>query len=907
MLHGLLYTLVAISGACGLMYEVVWIRALGLGFGTSTPMIALVTATFMGGLALGNAWLGARADRQPHPLRFYAKLEVAIAVFGASVSFAILRGGVFFDALSRAAEVAGNWAFFVRACVVVLLLLVPATLMGGTLPVLSRALVRRGESGSTVGALYGCNTFGAVAGALLPDFWLIPTHGFSAVVVAAATGNLLVAALALRLSRSWRVIREDSPWEPSAELAPANHALADDALGDKAHAAAPAAQSTTPAAAIALTTLSGFCGMALEVLWSRTISYWTSSLVTSFAVLLAIYLVMLALGAMFTRRVADRTKWPLTTAGLLLCAAGVAVLVGVAFAPEWREFVREVWPHSTRREGLHRTAVAAVLHALYLEGPTCLLLGAAFPFVARTLVDARSSGASSGRLFTMNTLAGVFGSLIAAFSWLPTLGQQDSYLAVALLLAGGGSVAFLAPRRRSKVAFASLGLALALAGPFLLPAGRLARSQFRDAPVIVDLHEGATTSAAAAVSFTFGRPSGLQLLTPGVAMSDTSPGARRYMGVMAHAAMFAADAPKRALLICFGVGNTARSLLSHPDLEQLDVVDISSEVLALAPVFATVQGTNPLADPRTRVFVEDGRHLLVAREQAYDVITAEPPPPNHAGVSNLYSREFYAVAGRRLNQRGVITQWLPMFQLSLTDSRTMISAFVAEFPHTALLYGYSRHFVLIGSLSPLAIDPGRAAQLEQVPSVAADLTRDAIAGAVDLYGSVVMTDAELRALVANDAPLSDNRPSIQYPWEPLAASTDYAALFGRNPARAFALLPQGLGSSELRASIADVASATQHVIDVVDIAGTTPESQARFAAGIARALADRPGDEGLLALLGLDSETSTFAAHALADPGAQELLHSSREHARGLHLSERQDMLRSAAQTLTQRTALNSR
>ncbi|HEX2676659.1 MAG TPA: fused MFS/spermidine synthase, partial [Polyangiales bacterium] len=557
----------------GLVYEVVWVRAVGLHLGTSTPAISLVTATFMAGLAAGNAWLGRRADHTSRPLELYARVELGIGIAGATVSLLLLRAGSLLDGVSRFAETLGPAAFAARALVLVSLLIVPTTLMGGTLPVVSRVIVRHGETGAAIGGIYAWNTFGAVAGVLLPDFWLIPLHGMTSAVWVAALGNAVVAASAL-----WMARRNDEA-----------------ASSVSATAATSTGPSTSTSTAVGplpwlLTATSGFCGMALEVLFARTLSHWTSALVTSFAVLIAVYLITLAVGASLTRRAADRVPNPAARAAQLLALTGLAVLVELVFAPHWRTFERELWPRELRRPGLWFEACDALLHATYLEALPCLTMGAAFPFVARAFVREGAVGSSTGRLFTINTLAGTLGSLVAGFVWLAWLGAQRSYFAASALLLLPLMICSAQDGARSRLVAAGAG-ALAWLGLILtLPANHLRLTHFRGGGRITAVREGATTIAAAEQRYTFGSPSHMLLLTPGVSMSDTSFGARRYMAMMAHAAMLSAREPKRALLICYGVGNTARSLLSHEELQSLDVVDISPEVLSLAGEFAGAHG-----------------------------------------------------------------------------------------------------------------------------------------------------------------------------------------------------------------------------------------------------------------------------------------------------------------------------
>jgi spermidine synthase len=862
VLPSLLYVLVALSGASALVYEIVWIRAIGLHFGTTTPAITTVVATLMGGMGLGNWLFGALADRNLRPLALYRRIELGIAVSALSVSLVLLRAGEVLDTLSRLCANAGTWALPLRALVLALLMLAPCTLIGGTLPVLSRAVVRRGYAGRGLGALYACNTLGAIAGALLPDFALIPLLGLTAAACCAAAGNALVA---------WAAGRLQIATEPSS---PPSVAQLDDAPSE----------GPTPGIALLLTATSGYGAMGLEVLWGRTLQHWASALATSFSVLLAVYLAALALGAALTRARADRAPAPLQTAALLCALSGAAALVPIALAPAWRDFERALWPRppELRRVGLLREAVDALLHATFLEGATCLIMGAAFPYLAAAFLRSGGAGKRTGQLFTVNTVAGVLGAVFVGFVWLPSLGELGSYCAAALVLSLFGTLGAFAqaPRSRLYSAAALCCTASVLGLSLLMPASHLMRAHFRSGGYILAVREGSTTTAAAAQRFAFGERSYRELLTPGVSMSSTSQGARHYMGMMAHVALLAARKNDRALLICYGVGNTASALLSHASLRSLDVVDISEEVLALAPWFAKARGDDPLHDPRTHVFVDDGRHHLITHDTRYDVITAEPPPPNHAGVVNLYSRELYRLAKQHLAQGGVITQWLPVFQLSDGDIRAMIAAFVAELPHTALLYGYDKHFVLIGGTAPLAIDPARAKVRAADTRVRADLRADGIGDWPDVLGTVLQTDAELRRLVAGVPPLSDDRPVIQYPWQALGGYPSYAALFGRSAARATTLLPANAPADAV-AEVKAAARATEQITSVLHLTEIEPPEQAELRVGNAMRLAleARPGNDGPLELLGLGTERARGAQRALRRPNAPDLLALTAEQA----------------------------
>ncbi len=311
---------------------------------------------------------------------------------------------------------------------------------------------------------------------------------------------------------------------------------------------------------------------------------------------------------------------------------------------------------------------SAGVSAILAAGP-CVAMGATFPFLGAYVVRSRGAGAATGQLLAVNTVAGVLGFVATGFALVPALGTQSTafVLGLAVLVAGGRHPrphprCVGRPRRRRHAREC-------LPGVRRIPTDQTVSLLFGDAEHLETVVEGAVTSVAVARYEENGAVLFKALRTPGVAMSNTAFGARRYMGMMAHVPMLLARDPSDVLLVCFGVGNTARSILSHPELEHLDIVDVSPEVLALSPRFAEVTGSDPLLDPRVTVRVDDGRHHLLTTDRRYDVITAEPPPPMNAGVVNLYTREYYEAAQRVLEPGGVAVQWLPAVSLTEGEDR----------------------------------------------------------------------------------------------------------------------------------------------------------------------------------------------------------------------------------------------
>ncbi len=821
----LLFCLFFVSGAAGLTFEILWIRALGLQFGTTTPAIATVLAAFMGGLALGNIAFGPRADRHPAPLRLYRHIEIGIGVSGLAVAALLLRGDAVLRPLAALVAESGGLATPLRLLLFGGLLLVPTTLMGATMPVMARALVRAGVTGRTMGQLYAINTAGAVAGALLPDLLLVPRIGLLATACVAAGGNLAVAA-AVGFAGVPAAAPARSRGGPTGRI---------------------------PRLPVFLFAVSGLCAMGYEILWSRVHHHFSMGQVASFAVLLAVFLVFLSLGSVIATPLADRSERPTVTAAALLALTGPAAFLPIVGIGAWAEHFNRLLP-SIR--GVHRADPSDVLalataSAIWLEAGACLLMGAAFPFLAAATVREGDAGRGAGRLLAANTLAGVVGSVVAGFLLLPALGVQSSLLLLAALATavGGLTVLLSKPVDRRLGITAAMAALLVGASASAVPHDLLQRSYFSafhgaDTRVEV-LTEGPTTTAAVARRHRFGQPAYLLLLTPGVTMSDTQIGARRYMGLMGHLPMALSDDASDALLICYGVGNTARSLLTWPTLERLDVVDIAAEVLDNSPHFAEVHGgIDPLADPRVEVHIDDGRQHLRTSGRRYDVITAEPPPPTDAGVVNLYTREYYAAAKGALKPGGVIAQWLPLFQLTSEESEQIVAAFVAEFPHTALWYGYGYQWILLGSDRP--IEPGPRWRGLTHPGVAEDL-RSFAADPQTLVDERLQDDAGLRAMAQGVRPLTDDRPSLQYPRRGLGGQVE---------------VPDGL--------VAQGTMLAQRLpaLSIRDKA----ERERRTAQAFAAPLAADPGDRHLQSLLRIGEDWSAPAeAHVQgggADPDA---------------------------------------
>lgn len=731
------------SGASALLFETLWFRQTGLMLGNSVWATSLVTSSFMGGLALGNLFAASRGRRSRRPLRMYAALEAAIGLTGLALVVILplstpLLAPTFTSLLDHPAVLNS-----VRLLIAFLLLLIPASAMGATLPILARALsVTEGRFGRVMGLLYGFNTLGAVAGALAGETFLIARFGLrgAGLCAAAINGVVVLAALWLSPRVETRVDEEGAT------------------LGKRARRSAPRWRLLAGAF------LAGGILLSLEVVWFRLLLLFVFGTSLSFAVMLAVVLLGIGAGGLSAGLLlrADRDAWKWLS-GLAL---GAGALTAWTYAA-----LNDVLSHYTlvpiffgTREVLG-VAVPLMLPTSFVSGMLFTLMGAAVKDQ-----DQDASEAAGGLAFA-NTLGAMLGPLLTTFVLLPGLGIENSIFAlvcayglVSVLCAlpkdlGEGAIA----RARLRVGSAA---ALFAAMVILFPFG-LMRSRFALRPAapylaegvkVAAYREGLTETITYLVRDLWGEATSYRLLTNAHSMSSSQLASARYMRMFVYLPV-ALREPRNALLISYGVGLTAKALTETASLESIDVVDVSRDILEMGRIVFPEPGTFPLDDRRVKVHVEDGRFFLLTTDRTYDLITAEPPPPKGSGIVNLYSKEYFELIRKRLAPGGLTTYWLPVYQLQVDESRAIMRGFCEVFEDCTLWAGSGLEWILMGSN-----DRRTAPSSEEF----ARQWRDARVGpelqgigfvSPDLMGAAFIADAPgLREFIAARPALDDDHP-----------------------------------------------------------------------------------------------------------------------------------------------------
>lgn len=736
--------LFVLSGISGLIYQVIWARKLQVAFGVNLFAIAAVLAAYFLGMALGS-WLGGKfSDRTKRPLIIYALLEVGIGITALAVTPFVDQLNVVLQPFS---ELLNSHFYLLQAArflLTLIVLIIPTTLLGATVPFMNRGVVDRdSHMGSRIATLYAANTLGAVVGVLVSGFYLIERIGLTHTAQLAAAVSILVGLFALWVSKLVYPRRLTREPEPHSEAVSLNRA----------------ARVVLPVMG-----LSGALGLSLEVLWTRLLIQGIGSTAYVFSIVLALFLIGIALGSYIVRRRVDHWQDLYTALALSQALAALFTLLGV---PVLNWVMPALVSALMGLFGLNVEQAFFQTWALWATGallPATIALGAAIPIAARLITDSRHSiGRSMGRLYAINTYGGVVGSLCTGFLLLPVMGVYWSitvisalYLMAAVVLVLQSSADKTIGKRSAKTA-----VVLSLLVWFVLPPN-LVRDRITNYTTgeIISYQEDYYGSIL--VTEEGDGEKYKRLLVNGTSYSGTGAYAVRYMRLQGHLPVFMSQAPlKNSLVICLGVGLTAGAITTHPDTE-LTVVELSRAIVGLSDLFADVN-ENVHLNPDVKLVTDDGRNYLVRNpDKRFDVITLEPPPPVLAGMANLYSLDFYELAKRHLSDDGVVVQWIPLHTQSNEDTRMLIATFLKVFPNASLWWTESGETLILGRMSDAPIALGHFQESMSNAEVARSLKEIGIINPEQLAAHFLLDPEGLKAFTGNTGVMSDEFPIIEY-------------------------------------------------------------------------------------------------------------------------------------------------
>src|SRR5438876_341503 len=753
ILAGILF----LSGIGSLIFETLWLRLSGLSFGNSVWAAALILSSFMAGLALGNAIAASSRFRRWRPLHLYAVLELAVAFFGCTIVFGLPLLG---ELMRPVWQMLWNYQptlIGLRFVLSFLILLIPTTAMGLTLPVLVEdPILRRANFGRAIGFLYGSNTLGAVAGAVVGEVYFIEAFGLRGTGLAAGLASCIAAAIALLVSK-----RDGD----TAALIP-----------ERAVPLRLDVSYRPPWRLLFVSFGTGAIVLCLEVVWFRFLRLYVPSSSTAFAVMLAVVLAGIGLGSIVAGAIHRRSARLNQLLPVLLLLAAIATLSSYLFFPgEVVQTRAGVFDVSWQQIGL--LSIALIF-------PVAFLSGILFPsIVACVQASVEDRMNSTGITTLFNTTGAAAGPLLASFMLLPSIGYQWSLI---LCAAGYALLAILVCEHstwslRRPIGLVTTGLCAALILFFAIFPHHRAEMHFAHASRpyetddqgrlfahVVKKVEGASDTLQLLRRDLFGEPYYYRLLTNAFSMSATNPRSQRYMRLFAYLPLAFRPESEDVLLICYGCGVTADAFLRSSHVKRIDVVDISKEVFALADFYSSTNYSNPLRDPRLHPVVQDGRFFLQATPRQYDVISGEPPPPKTAGSVNLYTEEFFSLMNSRLKEGGIATFWLPINQLKVDEAKAILRAFHNAFPNASVWASSNQDWIMMGIKGPgRSISEEEIRRLWSEPGTGADLRRIGIEVPQQLGALFLMDGEEIDRITHDVASLSDIYPKrlTDEPWD----------------------------------------------------------------------------------------------------------------------------------------------
>ncbi|MBI3948252.1 MAG: fused MFS/spermidine synthase [Armatimonadetes bacterium] len=693
------------SGMCALIYQVVWLREFRLVFGASTAASAAVLAIFMGGLGVGGAVLGRRADRHPRPLAFYAGLELLIAGSAAATPFLVQGVGSLYHLLGGSPALGPAPAALARLALSVLVLGAPTFLMGGTLPAAARAVETDEDAGRRrLALLYGANTLGAVTGALLTTFFLLGIFGARQSLWIGCLCNALVAVLARALARSDTAKPSEAVSRPAAP--------AEETPADAGPTPAPAGYVLAAAAA------TGFAFFLMEMVWYRMLGPLLGGSTFTFGLILAVVLLGIGLGGV-AWALAGRGASP--TPGLFALTLGIeALCIAIPFALGDRLAVLAAQLRALGSFGFAGDVAGWGVVAGLTTFPAAFVAGIQFPLLLGLLGRGRRDvGRQTGLAYAWNTAGAIAGSLAGGFGLLPLLSAPGTWRAVVALLAlmAVGALVLSVRRegwpRTAGAAAGAIGLALLLLaadGPTAawrhspIGAGRVDLFQSTRNDVRRWAHEarrGVTWEAEGVESsVAVDTGTGLSFVINGKVDGHVQTDApTQVMLGLVGAALH--PRPRRSLVVGLGTGCSAGWLAHVAGMDRVDVVEMEPAILEVARRCAPVN-RDPLANPKVRVVIGDAREVLLTSPERYDLIASEPSNPYRAGVASLYTREFYRGVASRLTEGGLFLQWIQAYEVDTETVRTIYATLASVFPVVTTWQTNPADLLLVCSRAPVA-------------------------------------------------------------------------------------------------------------------------------------------------------------------------------------------------------------
>ncbi len=734
-----------LSGMCGLIYEVVWQKMLELVFGISTYSTTIILASFMGGLALGSYFFGKFIDKFSQPLKIYAVLEVGIGLFALTTPWLFTNFTNLFVFIHKSLDADYLTINLIKFTLSFIVLLFPTFLMGGTIPVIIKFFVHRlDKTGSRIGLIYGSNVLGSVLGSFLTGFILISAFGKQHTIYYAAFINIVIGIIVFFLNNSASVVANvENVYQLARQsvLKTKSGLNKKKVIQQKGHEFLNGEDESVvfPSYLLILILItagiSGFCALAFEVLWTRTLIMFLRTSIYAFPTMLTTFLFGMGIGSLVLSRFIDNTKRALVVLGVIQGLIGVIALFTIYEFTAINNLIISIWT-KYGQGWLPATGAGFVASAIIMFIPA-MFFGLSIPLVSKLYTRGLNLlGKSVGSIYSVNSIGSVLGAVFAGFIVIPFIGITKGIAVFTFINILLGSVLLLYnPFITSKlktgmlISLAGAAIVLLLITPWKQPLGSYSFNfaEARAGGKILFYKEGVggTASVTQRTPDLYTSEMYKQIEVNGVSVAGNERMLRTTQKFQGHVPLLLFKAltgkdPEYAFILGFGTGESSNCILKH-DIKRLDCAELVKVEIEAANTFSELNNSI-LKQDGFNLIINDARNVLLSSTTTYDVIESDAVHPNIA--YNTYTKEYYELCSQRLSENGMISTWIPLFHLNSDNLKILLHTINSVFPYVSIWFTTNfnnKHAILIGSKKKFNIDVRKLSEAMNEPAVKASL------------------------------------------------------------------------------------------------------------------------------------------------------------------------------------------
>jgi spermidine synthase len=733
--RSLIISITFLAGSSVFIYQILWIRMFALVFGTTTIATAVVISVFMTGMGLGSLIIGHRADQSRYPGRIFALCSFITGVSSFGLFFVIDPSSPLYNVFPRIMSIQGT-PISTMVIVSIVLMIVPTFFMGAALPLLSRIYVgHRERIGAQISWLYAIYTIGSAIGALLTGYILIPQYGQTFSFMLAMFTSFVAGALMI-------VMPGLSPFTTNNVSSP--------------RSMRPVRKRRPSFTLLAIAFLIGFCGLALEVVWTRVLRTYISNSTYSFTNVIIIYMIGILTGSLlYYKRLYRKSETGLLSTSLFAVGGYVLLsLLVIDHLPSTLFLLKGFLSIPVLRMILPGVILSVILIII-----PALFMGVMFPHICQLYTKRLAHvGRNVGRVLFLNICGSVTGSLVAGFILIPHIGVIYSIGSIALLLCGGAlfTILFMPSRKsttRTRIIYTGvfacsiLVFLIGTQNTMILPPS-FSRSALRVEKIVFyrETHDGT-------VIVTEDLHTGIRACyINNNAVCGTTYDALKVVKMLGHLPYLFNTNAEKVCVIGFGIGITTSALAEHEPI-RIDCIEICPGVSDASSFFHAFNH-NILANKVVNLIPGDGRAHLRNTSNRYDIISCDPTHPT-LGCNNLYTKEYFQLCKTRLTPGGVVCQYLPLHKLTLREFKIAIRTFLSEFPHTTIWLAHA-HAIMIGTLDKQVID------FVTIASLLDQINDDILCDPHELTSSLILEGDAARTFVGKGPLNTDNHPYLEF-------------------------------------------------------------------------------------------------------------------------------------------------